>query len=172
MVSEIGKKLNSIAEENNYFFVNYIPQNKRGLAFLTDTTKWDKYRKDGLNDIRGTLFAIGGPSVELFGMSYNTLSSGTKVTDNLSFGEHGYLDRALGLYTADCLSKERNGIYRPIDDTAWYLASPSGHNQYCMLSCRDEGAINPVYMNWTVYYRPIVCFRTSIFNEIYLGSLK
>ena len=65
-----GEGYNFFSEENKY-------SNIRAVGYLTDPKNWTKYAngEDGV-------FAIGGPTIELFAASYNTMPLEAESTDD------------------------------------------------------------------------------------------
>ncbi len=155
-VSIIGQKLNPM-------FKNFTAQNKtaqmRAVGWLTDTTKWTKYVAED------ALYAIGGPTVELFAASYNTGNFGKTIT--LTADEHGYRTNTSPGWLS---SGQRNGIYRKYESSyATYLGSPYGLNGWIMIVDRDtnKGYLVGCDDDTMHSYRPIVVFETSTFDKKY-----
>ncbi len=140
--------------------------NIRGVAYLCDTKEngpWDKYTdKEGF-----AVWAMAGPTVELFVASYNATQNQTK---QLTCNEKGY-DRA-DLIQGDALLQSWNGgIYRLTNGAWWWLASPCQCGTYAQYVEDRNGTINPadVHATGTGWIRPVVCIPQSNF-EILTGA--
>ena len=169
MVSTIGQKLNPMLSEAGRFFVETnTSSNIRTTAWLTDTSKtgmWNEYKNED------AVFAIGGPTIELYVSSFNATASANEATViNLELGTYGYNDNAV----VNQLQTSYNyGIYNKSSSSYWWIASPdSSSNKSQQFVSGTRGFFsNGTEVTWNSV-RPIVCIPTSIFNSKYLSSLE
>ena len=108
--------------------------NLKGVAYLTDPDNWKEYS----NGIDGALFAIGGPTIELFRASFNGakkasatgMENATEIS-KFTIGNNGYSSSSISLESEWC-----NGIYRKGDSGYWWLASPNASVRLLLVVCK------------------------------------
>lgn len=163
-VGIIGKRLNS--KISSLFAKENTCANIRGIAFFTDSTRWDKY-KDNKGD---AVCVIASPTLELFTASYNAVAKTNKDRDELSeleYDEYGYTSKLNNIID------NNHGIYT--GNVNYWIASPFSvsNNQdtfyfyYCSSSGGYVGCTYPPI--WTSNaVRPIVCVPTKLFEKNYI----
>ena len=112
-----GEGYNFFSEENKY-------TNIRAVGYLTDPKNWTKYA-NGENDV----FAIGGPTIELFAASYNTMPLNVEATEGnykkgnitLTVEQYGYKGNTNKYWLT---TSQRHGIYNNTGVRHLWLASP------------------------------------------------
>ncbi len=72
-VSDIGQGLNSMFKDAGGFTSSNTNRNIKAVGYLTDPAQWEKYKGPD------AIFAIGGPTIELFVESFN--AAGNKTGD-------------------------------------------------------------------------------------------
>ena len=167
MVSTIGQRLNPMLLEAGTFFTETNTNNNiRMTAWLTDTSEtgmWNAYKNSD------AIFAIGGPTIELYVASFNaTASESEAITITLGVGEYGYTRNNI---ENGQLHTKNHGIYN-IEDSIVLIASPSGVSGATELSVNGNiGNFSNIPITLSCKVRPIVCIPTSVFNSKYLSSL-
>ncbi len=135
-VSKVGQNLNPMLKRetnkdgNEFFSGDNKYDNIKAVAWLTDTEVWKQYAPE----TSGALFAIAGPTMELFRASFNAaipnnkeVTKETEIPEIAPFGigDYGYKETQS---TKDDNFKTTysHGIYRKGNsDVYWWLASPS-----------------------------------------------
>ncbi len=174
-VGAIGQALNPMikAQKPDMFTLSDGLQNMKGVAYLTDPDKWKEY-SSGLN---GALYAIGGPTIELFRASFNAaiktheeMNDATEISE-FTIGDTGYSEEEVMIGNDFFKTDYSKGIYRKGDeDVGWWLASPRGYyNDFALWIVSEyQGILSECEENWVAgFVRPLVCFQTSEFNSLY-----
>ncbi len=174
-VSSVGKSLNS--RVSKLFTSSNTNPNIKGTAWLTDTTRWTKW-KDKNNK---ATYAIAGPPMEMLLDSWNEkCSRNEKSKITVDVGEEGY--RNTSSFKNFMLSEACNGgIYSSTEYDYW-LSSPSDYhdtdwnnvavpkNSQFYLDCRYEALAHrnvAVARAKECRVRPFVCIPNSTFNSTY-----
>ena len=166
-VGAIGQALNPMikAQKPEMFTLNSTQDNMKGVAYLTDPDKWKEYS----DKLDGALFAIGSPTIELYAASFNATCERVgkrEMTFNDLVG-NGY---SLKLTSSGDLHTENGGIYNTGKSGCWWLASPWRNYSFYLWRVPeadgyfDQGGEDVRHTNEV---RPLVCFRNSVFNELY-----
>ena len=169
-LSEWGKKLTPAWTNKNMTY-----ENSRAVAYLLDTSVWEKYKGDGL-------YAIGTPTLELFIDSWNATHKDSDLKVSMGSVGNGLLinnnviqDINSGAAELEGNSPEHyNGIYYGgtsdfteggITENKWYLAAGTdiADDNYTMWAAKG-GKINFVDVRSSKPIRPVVCFETSNFK--------
>ncbi len=179
-VGAIGQALNPMikAQKSDMFTLSDGLENMKGVAYLTDTDKWKGYL-DGLD---GALYAIGSPTIELFRASFNAAikarndMGNVKEISEFTIGEYGYNQGNPATSKGSFRASYSNGIYRKGSRGYWWLASPL-NREWVSVWCVDEeeGSFNEyavVSDSEVTSVRPLVCFRTPVFNDLYSYETK
>ena len=98
----------------------------RGVAYLTDPENWTEYAPEDSN----ALFAIGGPTVELFRASFNAtleFNDEAKELSDFTIENSGSREGTPKTTNNSFTTKYNEGIYRYGTWGAWWLASPSAY---------------------------------------------
>ena len=160
-VGTIGKRLNS--KINSLFIEENTKANIKGIAFFTDSTRWDKY-KDNEGD---AVCVIASPTLELFIASYNGVAKIDEERDELKeleYDEYGYTS------VLNNIVDNNHGIY----NGSYWIASPfsisSSQDTFYFYSCNVGGSVGGSYPPmWTSQaVRPIVCVPTKKFEKKYI----
>ena len=164
----------------NFFTSEYLLPNAWAMAYLCDTREngpWEAYRTGP------AVWAMGGPTVELFAASYNATHTNHQIVLEVIINqwgeEYGYLDDNTGENWF--LKSENNGIYRLKDDgmwNQWWVAGIDDHDYWFYVVDDSRGHFSGNYVanegwpeynapNWggswyaTLNARPVVCIPKS-----------
>ncbi len=166
-VSKIGQALNPMFKNIGGFTSSNTTENVKAVGYVAEPTKWEKYK--------GTdaLFAIGGPSIELFIESFNAAGKvakdGRKELTVTVTGINGYDDAKA---TADDFKTSQNhGIYRKSTTSWWWLASPNCDSTGIRIVADRNGSFIDDGKGEGRSVRPLICIPTSIFQQKYESSL-
>lgn len=147
--------------------------NGKSVAYMMDTEVWNQNFKSG-----EALYAIGGPSIELFVKSYNKAYNltGNKEMKAKAFSEYGYKVSIDGGATweeqftsifsvADVTDKEKLYVrkYEGSGLSACWIASGAkrSDNSIIYINCINGGIRYNKYNVTYSGFRPIVCFSSS-----------
>lgn len=160
-INIVGKKLNK--DINSLLIKSHTWTNIKTTAWLTDINEWKDYKNSN------AIFAIGSPTIELFVASYNNRSNKSNIIE-LNIGNYGYKTNIGNNHWLN--TKDNHGIYNKSATDKWWIASPGGsYNDRSLCVWGGQGNMGP--FNGDVVYlysgsiRPVVCFRTSLFNSKY-----
>ena len=156
-----------ICDENKKYDTN---ERSKATAYLCDQTNWTEYV--GANAPDGT-YAVGGPTKELFILSWNASIPQTKVKEvSLEDGdvtEEGYAyDKPTHLYNDDpilttILPKAeggKDGLYN--NGSSYWLASPGSYGTYDVCDVNDDGYVSSDHFSNTDHgARPLVSIPMS-----------
>ncbi len=163
-VSKIGQELNPMFKEAGGFTSSNTNDNIKGVGYLTNPEQWEKYKGPD------AIFAIGGPSIELFVKSFNAAGKAAndeRVTLSVSATSAGY-EQVYSTKDNDLQTKYNHGIYRKSTSGAWWLVSPrKGLSNLVCNVVEDHGYLNEEFVSGITTARPIVCIPTNTFNEKY-----
>ena len=155
-------------------WINYLSSNStsaneniRAVAFMLDTTIWNKYANYGYVE-----YAIGGPTLELFIASYNKVNPNNQIY--YSYNDTGYqikwsddsnfVDEISGLDSLEDLyiiSNENRA-------SAMWIASPHAYSNNHLTVATCNARIE--YRDYTSAYsypgfRPVVCLKSDTLLE-------
>ena len=141
--------------------------NMKAVAYMMDTTKWS----DFAGSVTGA-YAIGGPTVEMFSLSFNakhfnigtyeTIIDASTDSRNGNATQYGY-----NTYpnTLDKTATDAGGnmwIRTSYADTAAYwLASPSSNDPGRMIIVEWDGYLSSSYIDYYYGFRPLVSIPKS-----------
>ena len=125
--------------------------NMKAVAFMMDTSKWSNFA----GSVNGA-YAIGGPTIEMFSLSYNKKHDtklgtyGTNTTDITSdnANENGYnvkMETDSWNFIANGLDTSSDNMWvKTTNDKAiaYWLASPSSAASWAVLSIYSGGCVN------------------------------
>ncbi len=164
-VSKQGQDLMVEAKNAGLFESSNENENIRATAYLCDTgtekrvSPWDNYR-----DAEGkAVWAMGGPTIELFAASYNATQDKTlkaTISEGNSFGYD-----CLKGYSAS--PSVNDGVYKPGNVYYYWLASPKYYDKLSLhIAGSDCCGVNQWNDNVNTSYgcRPVVCIPKSNFS--------
>ncbi len=168
-VNGIGQNLNPMLKDAGGFTSDNTNYNIKATGYLTDPTQWSKYKGPD------AIFAIGGPSIELFVNSFNLMASKENlgITITVSATPKGYLADKYEWESRIFDPKYSHGIY----------------GKYTVLTSPPENCATNIYNIFPPRYlyrnnltndtankgfciRPIVCIKTPVFKEKYEETLE
>ena len=169
-VSKQGQDLMQEAKVANMFTEENINKNIIVTAYMCDIEVWEGY-----TDEEGkAVWAMGGPTIELYEKSFNSVKEESIITSNIIEGL-GYDTSTLANDTIK--ETDKNGIYRLEGNvgqhryTSWYLSSPYFNNtmngvyntagklnNLAIVNTSEDGGVGSFGM------RPIVCIPLDNFD--------
>ena len=161
-VSEVGRNLNE--KIKHLFTTSYTGAGMKATAWLTNTNNWTGY-----TDAEGkAMFAIGSPTVDIFVASFNaTAEAAGKSFIQTEAGTYGY--KITGI-NSDFIDNRNNGIYGRDGGgyaNLYIMASPLTNIEGQSWVNGGNGLGGHAVLGYSLNVRPVVCFRTSVFNANY-----
>lgn len=168
----------SIGENNparkwlsQYYSANYSSTNSsmKAVAYMMDTDTWNQYATDGIAE-----YAIGGPTLELFAASYNTLHpNAIKIQAVSSLGYRVERDGNMETWNNGLTRDESLYVAQLSDGIVLWLASPSDSNGDSIMNLypgsNESGAgigNDNIFSVTNNAFRPVICLKSNVQLEL------